>query len=236
MTKTGSQPPLQRRSFIGRLGVGVTAFAAAISGSRATAEAQSGTTVQWQPSRHEVDDWMDKIPGKHRMIFDTVDPEGFGTALPFANNYFRANQSGYSLNDSDSAVIIVARHSSTPFAYNDAIWAKYGVTIAQRAKFMDPKTKSAPKSNLYNATGYEDDELANRGTTLDTVLKRGVHLAVCQLATRGYAGAIATAVGSDTDTIYKELSANLVANSHLVPAGIVAVNRAQERGYAFVRA
>ena len=31
-----------------------------------------------------------------------------------------------------------------------------------------------------------------------------------------------------------ELAANLLANAHLVPAGIVAVNRAQERGYSFV--
>jgi intracellular sulfur oxidation DsrE/DsrF family protein len=30
-----------------------------------------------------------------------------------------------------------------------------------------------------------------------------------------------------------ELAANLVGNSRLVPAGIVAVNRAQERGYSF---
>ena len=38
---------------------------------------------------------------------------------------------------------------------------------------------------------------------------------------------------ASTDDIYKELAANLLANSHLVPAGIVAVNRAQERGYTF---
>jgi len=28
--------------------------------------------------------------------------------------------------------------------------------------------------------------------------------------------------------------ANLVGNAHMVPAGIIAVNRAQERGYSFV--
>jgi len=46
----------------------------------------------------------------------------------------------------------------------------------------------------------------------------------------------APALNEDTDTVYKELAASLVANSHLVTAGIVAVARAQERGYAFVRA
>ena len=44
------------------------------------------------------------------------------------------------------------------------------------------------------------------------------------------------ATGGDADTIYNELAANLIPNSHLVPAGIVAVNRAQERGYSAVHA
>ena len=33
--------------------------------------------------------------------------------------------------------------------------------------------------------------------------------------------------------IFKELTENLIPNAHMVPAGIVAVNRAQERGYSF---
>ena len=228
-----------RRSFLSRMSVGVTAFAAAVTGRSATVEAQAPANTPpatpWQPARHELDDWMDKLPGKHRFVFDTVLPEGFGLALPFANNFYRANQSGYGLADPDLAVIIVARHNSTPFAFNDAMWAKYGVAISQKAGFTDPRTKSAPKSNLYNASGY-GDSLENRGNTLDSLLKRGVQLAVCQLATRAYAGDIARAVSGNTDTIYNELTANLVSNAHMVPAGIVAVNRAQERGYSFVRA
>jgi intracellular sulfur oxidation DsrE/DsrF family protein len=194
-----------------------------VAGKGTSAGAQSAATAPWKPALHELDDWMAQLPGQHRFIIDTVDPEGFTLALPFANNYFRANQSGYGLKDSDLAVIVVARHHSTPFAFNDAMWAKYGVQIGKRGGFVDPETRTAPKSNVHT-------------TALNALLKRGVHLAVCQLATRAYAGDIATAVGSTTEDIYKELSANLVSNSHLVPAGIVAVNRAQERGYSFARA
>jgi intracellular sulfur oxidation DsrE/DsrF family protein len=32
--------------------------------------------------------------------------------------------------------------------------------------------------------------------------------------------------------VFEEMKANLLPNARLVPAGIVAVNRAQERGYA----
>jgi intracellular sulfur oxidation DsrE/DsrF family protein len=47
---------------------------------------------------------------------------------------------------------------------------------------------------------------------------------------------IAQATGGQADSIFKELAANLVPNARIVPAGIVAVNRAQERGYTFVYA
>jgi hypothetical protein len=52
------------------------------------------------------------------------------------------------------------------------------------------------------------------------------------MATRRFAGAIANARKLDVEAVYKELTSNLVANSHMVAAGIVTVNRAQERGYA----
>jgi hypothetical protein len=56
------------------------------------------------------------------------------------------------------------------------------------------------------------------------------------MSTRTIAGRIAKGTGAKPDAIVKEISANLISNSHLVPAGIVAVNRAQERGYSFVYA
>ena len=235
MTGQGYRSPLGRRSFLTRLGAGVTALSATAATGTVAAEAQSVTEGRWLASRHEQDDWMDKVPGRHRFIFDTIAPDAFGMALLFSNNYFVASQDGYGLQNSDLAVIIVARHNSTPFAFNDAMWAKYGAPIAQRAGFSDPKTKQTPTTNLYNASDY-GPALANRGNTLDSMLKRGVQLAVCKVATRGYAGAIAMATGGNTDTVFNELTANLVSNSHLVPAGIVAVNRAQERGYSFVHA
>ena len=87
--------------------------------------------------------------------------------------------------------------------------------------------------NLFNATGY-GPQLPNRGNTIDGLLKRGLHLGVCQVSTRGYSGAIAMATGQTQEAVFEEIKANLLPNARLVPAGIVAVNRAQERGYALV--
>jgi hypothetical protein len=175
---------------------------------------------------------MDKLGAKHRMVFDTTSPEGLGRALFFSTNFINVNKDAYGVENSDVGVIIVVRHDSTSLAYNDAMWAKYGKVFVQRTKLNDPKTKEAPTVNLFNATGLGPG-LPNNGTTIDSLTKRGAHIGVCRLATRNLAGLAATATGGNVDMVNEELIANIVTNAHMVPAGIVAVNRAQERGYSF---
>jgi intracellular sulfur oxidation DsrE/DsrF family protein len=221
MTSKAFSATSKRRSFLTRFSAGVTAFATTMVAGAAAAQSQAPPVGRWQPERHEKDDWLDQLPGKHRLVFDTTKPDGFGEAITFAGNFIRVNLSDYGVPNSELATVIVARSRSTPFAYNDGIWAKYGIPIASRAGFTDPKTKEAPKVNVYT-------------TTLDSLVKQGVQLAVCQVATRNFAGAIAQAIGGKTDSIYEELVANIVSNARMVPAGIVAVNRAQERGYSLV--
>jgi intracellular sulfur oxidation DsrE/DsrF family protein len=226
MIRKGSQ--LARRFFLTRLGLGVGAAGSTFAGAAA---GQSSGDGRWQPARHEQDDWLDGLPGKHRFVFDTTTSQGMSWASRFATNYYTANQNGYGLRDSDLAVVIVARHQSTPFAYNDAMWVKYSAQLSNQSGYTDPATKQAPIFNPYatpgNSTGQQEGPLA-------ALLKRGVHLGVCQMATRTIAGSIARATGTGADVVYNELVANLVTNSHMVPAGIVVVNRAQERGYSFV--
>jgi hypothetical protein len=110
-----------RRSFLAKLGIG-----AAAGFGVAQAQTQSGGRNQWQPTRHAVDDWLDQIPGQHRLVIDTTTPEGFGNGLVFLNNYFNVNQSAYGLQDRDVAAVLIARQRATRFGYTDAFWAKYG--------------------------------------------------------------------------------------------------------------
>ena len=225
----------ERRSFLIGLNTGATSLAALAIGGAAVAQAKPTAPAHWEPTRHEKDDWLDKQPAKHRLVLDTTTTEGFGEALAFTGNFMRVNRDEYGLQNSDLAVVIVVRHLSTPFGYSDAIWAKYGTVIAGLAKVEDPKSKLAPKINIYNSGDYAG-QLPSRGVTLDSLFKQGVQLAVCAVATGGLAGMIAQAVGGNADAINSELISNLMSNSRMVPAGIVAVNRAQERGYSLVRA
>jgi hypothetical protein len=225
--------PSARRSFLSQVGSGISAaFAATLVGGAATLQAQSTGRGRPQPSRHAQDDWFDQLPGRHRLLLDTTTADGFGSALLYANNFLNASQTAYGLKDSDSAVVIVMRHFATVFAYNDAIWTKYGATISQRINFDDPQTQQPAKINVYNSASH-GAALPSLGNTLETVLKRGVHLAVCQVATRLFSGGLAQASGGTAEAVYNEVVGNLVANSHVVPSGIVAINRAQERGYTF---
>jgi intracellular sulfur oxidation DsrE/DsrF family protein len=217
-----------RRLFLARLGAGAGLVGASVVGSPGT-EAQAATDAQWRPARHTQDDWYDKIPGVHRFLFDTSTGEGMGWALQFASNYFTANQDAYGLKDSDLAVVIVARHKATSFAYNDSIWGKYGKQISEQAEFLDPKTKEPPKINVYGPMG----ETAQAGK-MEALIKKGVQFAVCQMSTRGIATRIAKANNLEVDSVVKEITSNLIASAHMVPAGILAVNRAQERGYSFI--
>jgi len=222
------QSLIERRSFLARLGMGAGVLSAT-GISSPLAAAQVASNAPWRPARHAQDDWYDQIPGQHRFVFDSTTPDGMALALRFANNYFTANQTAYGLKDSDLAVVIVARHKSTSFAYTDAIWAKYGKQLSEQAEFTDPKTKQPPTINVYSAPADGSDQSG----TIDALIKKGVHFAVCQMASRAIAGRIAKATGGETDAILQEIGANLIPNSHFVAAGIVAVNRAQEKGYSF---
>ena len=208
-----------RRAFLSRLGTGATAAGLTVL-AQGPAAAQPVRPSEWRAKRHSEDDWLDRIPGGHRFVFDTTTPAAFDNVLRFASNYFTANKNGYGLSNEDLAVVIIARHHSTAFAYTDAMWSKYGTSLASRDGFTDPATRQPPTANVYRARTEE-------------LLRQGVHLAVCQMATRNLAGIVAKSAGADTDAIYKELVSNLLNNAHMVPAGIVALNRAQERGYSF---
>jgi hypothetical protein len=218
-----------RRSFLSNLGAAASAAGVTLAAGSTAAEAQSAADARWQAARHPQDDWFDQLPGKHRMFFDSTTPDRLEDAIQFTGNYYSANRGVYSLENADLAVIVCMRHRSAPFGYNDAMWAKYGDTLAKRAEFVDPKTKETPKANPFTPKA---PPAPARARGLANLMNFGVQFAVCNLSTHAIAGLIAAAHGGTADEKYAELAANLIDRARLVPAGIVAVNRAQEHGYS----
>jgi len=216
-----------RRSFAAAL----WAVSAWTLGTR-TVSAQA-RAPRFQPTRHAQDAWLDALPGKHRTIIDGSTVAGAGTALLYAYNLYAANMSDYSLPERDVAVVVCLRHSGTAFGFNDAMWGKYGKTMNAAVQLADPNTKDTPKTNLFYSVDY-GFALANLGVTIESLVKQGTRFAICAMATRGLAGSIAAETGTDAEAVYKELVANTIPNSRMVAAGVLAVTRAQEYGYALV--
>jgi hypothetical protein len=209
------------------------AAAAAVSLTPSQAGAQAPAR-RFEPARHSQDEWLDTVPGKHRTFIDCASVSSAGSALLFANNLYIGNARGYSLKDADVAVVVCLRHLATAFAFNDVVWAKYGAALSQAIQFVDPKTGQAPSANLLDATGYP--QLPNAGVTISAIVKRGTHFAVCDMATNRIAGLVAASTKGVQEAVYTEFVRNLIPNSHLAAAGVVAVNRAQEYNYTLLTA
>lgn len=219
-----------RRKFFGA-GVAL-AGGALIAASPARAEADD----DWEAAMEPADSWMDKPGTRHRIAFDCTTPKAVDEGLDFANNYIATSVSGYDLKPSQLGVIVIVRHWGTPYAYNNAIWGKYGSAFVKAFGLDGALAKNAATANpLY--TRPADSQAQPKGFEwfdnkyLDKLIPQGVTFAVCGLATRFVAAKLAGAAGNSA-AIYDELAGNLIPNAHMVPSGIAAVGHVQEHGYA----
>ena len=153
-------------------------------------------------------------------------------AVGYANNLYIARETAYAGEPADFAIVVCFRHFSTPFGYNDAMWAKYGEIFNEFLKYPDPETGAAPKINLLNSATHKN--LDNRGVTIDALATKGTQFAVCNMATQFIAGVVAERTGGKPDAVHDELVANAIGSSHFVSAGVMALTRAQEYGYSLL--
>ena len=221
-----------RRSMI--LGMGAAVAGAALLTPVAANAQGRGRGRNFQPSRHAVDAWMGELPGNHRIFIDTASGRGGAEALLYAANLNNATVSAYAGEEASLAIIVCYRHFSTPFAFNDAMWEKYGAIFHTVTGIADPNTNAAPTVNLLQATGYGLN-LPNFGNTIDSVRQLGVEIAICDAATQFLSSQIGPATGQQVGTVYEELKANAVPG-RFVSAGVMALTRAQEYGYSLLYA
>src|SRR3954463_6132463 len=196
MQRSDVRSPFARRSFLSRLGGGLVAAGTALGASASTALADGTSSGDWQATRHAEDAWFDKIPGKHRTFLDTISAHGVGEALHFASNIFTTSKSGYGLEPGDLAIVICLRHAATAFAFNDAIWSKYGEPLSAQTRVGDAQSNAASTRNPYNLESRRDE-------TFDAMIKLGVQVAVCDKSTQVLAGSLARKTEGQSDAVYK---------------------------------
>ena len=185
-------------------------------------------TVYAQPSEARSEDWLSKINGTHKQFFDAVTIND-GWALGYAVNFLNANNEAYKLADTSLTAVVGFRHFAAPLGLTDAIWSKY--KLGEFFKLNDPGTKQPLTRNMYFHA--HDGELLLPDMSIDRLMKRGAIFTVCNVAITVLSSLTAKNAGVTPEVAKKEWIAGVIPGAHVVPAGVLAVNRAQEKGCSY---
>lgn len=232
-----SSDPGSRRGFVARLaalvgGASIGAGALAVGAQeKPRGAAKKGAAPAAGPLVHPEDAWLDALPRGHRMVFDAFTLGGVLNAGRYCGNWYRSNESGYGLKASQLGAVIVLRSAATIFAFDDYVWGKYPL-FGQQTK-PDPSTSKPFTFNPFLRTPGGD--ALTQGIQWKELAELGAHFAVCNGTTTGLATMIAGEKADEkaVEAVRQELAAHLVPNGHLMATGIVALGRAQEKGFTF---
>jgi len=214
-----------RRGFLGRLAAGAAAFGLGGVVPPLRAAQPRSQEVSANP---EFEAWLNKITGKHKMIFDVPEPNK-GFAFAWARVFLNTTNEAYGTTDAENSVVVVLRHSGIPFAMKDSMWAKY--PFGEVFKITDPKTQAPAVRNP--VANMQPGDFPIGGVGIDELLAKGALVGVCSIALTLNAGMIAKKLGTDGAAVKQEWVASLFPGVQIVPSGVIAVNRAQEKGCAY---
>lgn len=215
--------PSPRRTFLGTLAGGAVALGAAPLLASCAAPASSAAAP---PADEEP--WIKPLTGKHKQVFDAPEPnEGF--PFIFAYAYLETMTKSYNLQAGDANAIVIARHFGMPLALQDSVWAKY--KLGELIKVNDPKTKKPSTRNIfYNS---QEGDMMMTDASAEKLIARGVVIGVCNLALQKISEMLATNMKLKPDDVYNEFKAGVIPGAHVVPSGVLAVGRAQEKGCTY---
>jgi intracellular sulfur oxidation DsrE/DsrF family protein len=69
--------------------------------------------------------------------------------------------------------------------------------------------------------------------SIESLQKRGATFILCNNALTIYSSRVAAARNLDPARVYEEMKANILPNVTLVPAMVIAIDRAQQRGISY---
>lgn len=180
----------------------------------------------------DADEWFKGIKGKHRMVFDCTQPHDM---LPFAwPKIFLLTNMGTGTPIKESSVVVVLRHNAIPYAFNDAMWAKY--KFGELFKADDPKTKAASTRNPFANPKPDDFVIPGVGAVpigINNLQADGVMFCVCDMAMTVYSAVAGGMMNQDPAAVKKDWLNNLLPQVMVVPSGVWAVGRAQEHNCAY---
>ncbi|HWC74365.1 MAG TPA: hypothetical protein VG454_10560 [Gemmatimonadales bacterium] len=212
-----------RRGFLGTLAATVAAGLATMTPLRLEAKPRRMSTGG-APVDATFETWLNKITGKHKMLFDAPEVNG-GMPVIWPRVWLNGNNENYGTKDGENSAVIVLRHSAIPIAMKDELWAKYKLGEVFNVKDGDaPATK-----NIFAKVM----PLPLPGTGLEALLASGAQVGCCNVALTVYSGMVAQKTGQDPAAVKADWIAGLIPGVQVVPSGVLAVARAQEKGCVY---
>ena len=234
-----SEPKTHRRAFIGQL-VGAAAVAGlSMSGTRTAHALESGP-----------DDWINEVRGTHRCLFDSPQHKnGYALLhiLNYLNTYATAYKAGAGQIGAVGTFYSVGSQASISLAFNDAIWAKYELGAYTGLKDAAGKVYTR---NVFNRPTTKDLHLlmesvgspmipaladAMPALGIENLQKMGTKFLLCANALGIWCLELEARGKGNAQEIEKELRANLLPGVTIVPAMVIAIEKAQEAGIRYNR-
>jgi hypothetical protein len=227
-----------RRGFLGRIIGGAAALSVTTGGQRAEAQ-QTGP-----------DDWIKSVKGTHRCLFDFPQHKN-GMPLLHILNYLNTYSEAYKAGPGQAGAVgtfySMGAQASMPLAFNDAMWAKYGLGDYTGLKDASgtPYTR-----NVFNKPTSSDLHLlmqaiqspaipafagAMPALGIESLQKMGTTFLLCANAFVGWCEELAVRGKGKAADLQKELGANLLPGVIMVPAMVIAIEKAQGAGIAYNR-
>jgi len=222
---------IERRSFLGRLGAAALVLAGSPRLAAAEGRPASGTA--------NPDAWLEDLTGKHRQFFDAP-LHNAGLPLVHAFNYVTTYGRAYGVKPEEVNAVITCYGApglpaSIPMAWNDAMWDKYRISDLIGLK-------DANGGHLARNVFYEPragDPILFNGAFAQAGLKNligmGTTVLMCNNAFIGWCGFMASQGRGTAADIEQDIRANLIPGAIIVPAMVIAIEKAQGKGIAYNR-
>jgi intracellular sulfur oxidation DsrE/DsrF family protein len=217
-----------RRDFLGKLAAGAAALGTV---SFAPFQAQAAPLLSDDGSV-DPEAWFNKIKGKHRMVFDATQPHEL---MPFAwPKVFLLTNAATGTPEKDCSVVVVLRHDAIGYALNNDLWAKY--KLGELFKAHDPLTKEPATRNPFwkpKEGDFKVPGIGNVAIGINELQDNGVMFCACSMAITVFSAVVADMMKMDAETVKKEWMAGVLPNIQVVPSGVWALGRAQEKGCTY---
>jgi hypothetical protein len=229
----------QRRGFLGRvLGASAAATLGVIGVGR----------VQAQQPDH--DSWIQGVKGRNRALFDFPQHKN-GVPLLHILNYLNTYQAAYKPAPGDVGAVgtfySIGTQSSIPLAFNDAAWAKY--SLGEYLGLKDAAGKSYVHNVFNRPTGNDLHLLmgamqvptlpafagAMPALGIESLQKMGTTFLICANALGGWCQELEVRGKGKAADLEKDLRANLLPGVIVVPAMVIAIQKAQAAGITYNR-